>query len=62
MARNDKAKQFRSNRSMQKLASGISDNMDSLYRKTYMAAPQASNALMTVVLTVIMLAALSKAA
>ena len=42
MARNDKAKQFRS---MQKLASGISDNMDSLYRKTYMAAPQASNAL-----------------
>lgn len=45
MARDDKARSFRSNRSMQKLALGISDTMDSLYRKTYMATPQQSNTL-----------------
>lgn len=45
MARDDKARSFRSNRSMQKLALGISDTMDSLYSKTYMATPQQSNAL-----------------
>ena len=45
MARDDKASVMRSNRSMQKLAQGISDNMDSLYTKTYMATPQQSKTL-----------------
>lgn len=45
MARNDKVRSFRSDRSMQKLALGISDTMDSIYRSTYMATPQQSNTL-----------------
>ena len=45
MARNDKVRSFRSDRSMQKLALGISDTMDSIYRSTYMATPQQSSTL-----------------